>query len=69
MHADVHHLLHAARATELRGEATAFRHHPRTSLRTRVGWTLVEVGLRLTAQSREASTSVNACRTAAFPAA
>ncbi|MFI7287269.1 hypothetical protein ACIBRY_11575 [Streptomyces anulatus] len=63
MHADVHHLLHAARASELRGEATAFR-LPRTSLRTRVGWTLVEVGLRLTAQSREAT--VTAARTGAF---
>ncbi|MEV6475492.1 hypothetical protein [Streptomyces sp. NPDC051657] len=61
MHADVHHLLHAARASELQREATAFR-LPRTSLRTRVGWTLVEVGLRLTTQSREAT----APRTAAF---
>ncbi|RPK83069.1 MULTISPECIES: hypothetical protein [Streptomyces] len=52
MHADVHHLLHTTRAAELHREATAFR-LPRTSLRTRVGWTLVEVGLRLTAQSRE----------------
>ncbi|MFJ8972582.1 MULTISPECIES: hypothetical protein [Streptomyces] len=51
MHADVHHLLHTARASELRCEATAFR-LPRTSLRSRVGWTLVEVGLRLT-QSRD----------------
>ncbi|MFJ6614142.1 hypothetical protein ACIQPT_28095 [Streptomyces sp. NPDC091289] len=65
MHADVHHLLHTARATELHGEATAFR-LPRTSLRTRVGWTLVEVGLRLTTQSREASTTVNAPRATAF---
>ncbi|MFD4236430.1 hypothetical protein [Streptomyces sp. NPDC058542] len=61
MHADVHHLLHAARASELQCDATAFR-RPRTSLRTRVGWTLVEVGLRLTTQSREAT----APRTAAF---
>lgn len=51
MHADVHHLLHAARASELHDEAAAFR-LPRTTLRTRVGWTLVEVGLRLT-QSRD----------------
>ncbi|MFI1221716.1 MULTISPECIES: hypothetical protein [unclassified Streptomyces] len=53
MHADVHHLLHAFHAAELHDGATAFR-LPRTSLRTRVGWTLVEVGLRLT-QSRTAS--------------
>jgi hypothetical protein len=61
MHADVHHLLHATRSAELHHEAAAFR-LPRTSLRTRVGWTLVEVGLRLTAQSREAT----APRAAAF---
>ncbi|WP_371623716.1 hypothetical protein OG245_13220 [Streptomyces sp. NBC_01116] len=53
MHADVHHVLHTARASELQREATAFR-LPRTSLRTRVGWTLVEVGLRL-AQSQDRS--------------
>ncbi|MGW7093643.1 hypothetical protein [Streptomyces sp. NPDC054874] len=54
MHADVHHLLHTARASELHHEAARF-HLPRTSLRTRVGWALVEVGLRLTTQSREAT--------------
>lgn len=61
MHADVHHLLHATRASELHGETAAFR-LPRTSLRTRVGWTLIEVGLRLTTRSREAT----APRAAAF---
>ncbi|UZI30939.1 hypothetical protein [Streptomyces sp. VB1] len=61
MHADVHHLLHTTRAAELHHTATAFR-LPRTSLRTRVGWTLVEVGLRLTTRSREAT----APRTTAF---
>ncbi|WP_069753790.1 hypothetical protein [Streptomyces sp. EN16] len=63
MHADVHHLLHTARATELRDEAAAFR-LPRTSLRSRVGWTLVEVGLRLT-QSRDAA-ATTAPRAGAF---
>ncbi|MFG3406069.1 hypothetical protein [Streptomyces sp. NPDC048142] len=63
MHADVHHLLHAARASELHGEAAAFR-LPRTRLRTRVGWALVEAGLRLTVESRE--TAATAPRTAAF---
>ncbi|MGW6287199.1 hypothetical protein [Streptomyces sp. NPDC055107] len=53
MHPDVHRVLHTARASELQREATAFR-LPRTSLRTRVGWTLVEVGLRLT-QSQDGS--------------
>ncbi|MFI1783135.1 hypothetical protein [Streptomyces rubiginosohelvolus] len=61
MHADVHHLLHTAASAELHSRAGEFR-LPRTSLRTRVGWALVEVGLRLTAQSRDAA----APRTAAF---
>jgi hypothetical protein len=63
MHADVHHLLHTARASELRHEATAFR-LPRSRLRTRVGWTLVEVGLRLT-QSRDTA-ATTAPRAGAF---
>ncbi|BAG21434.1 MULTISPECIES: hypothetical protein [Streptomyces] len=54
MHADVHHLLHTVVSAELHSRARAFR-LPRTSLRTRVGWTLVEVGLRLTARSQEAT--------------
>ncbi|MET7415738.1 hypothetical protein [Streptomyces rubiginosohelvolus] len=61
MHADVHHLLHTVASAELRSRAVEFR-LPRTSLRTRVGWTLVEVGLRLTAQGRDAA----ALRAAAF---
>ncbi|MFH9202891.1 hypothetical protein ACH4KO_14265 [Streptomyces anulatus] len=63
MHADVHHLLHTARASELQREAAAFR-LPRTSLRSRVGWTLVEVGLRLT-QSRDTA-ATSAPRAGAF---
>ncbi|MFF8985701.1 hypothetical protein ACF08E_20230 [Streptomyces globisporus] len=54
MHADVHHLLHTVTAAELHSRAGEFR-LPRAGLRTRVGWTLVEVGLRLTAQGREAA--------------
>ncbi|MFD4127094.1 hypothetical protein ACFXKK_31905 [Streptomyces globisporus] len=54
MHADVHHLLHTIEAAELHSRASEFR-LPRAGLRTRVGWTLVEVGLRLTAQGREAA--------------
>ncbi len=65
MHADVHHLLHTVASAELHSRAAEFR-LPRTSLRTRVGWTLVEVGLRLTTQSREATAAVNAPRAAAF---
>ncbi|WP_228925552.1 hypothetical protein [Streptomyces sp. DH7] len=56
MHADVHHLLHQTRASELQGRATAFR-LPRASLRSRVGWTLVEVGLRLTQSPDTAATT------------
>ncbi|MFG2767010.1 hypothetical protein [Streptomyces rubiginosohelvolus] len=63
MHADVHHLLHTVASAELRSTAGEFR-LPRTSLRARVGWALVEVGLRLTAQSRDAAAT--APRTAAF---
>lgn len=45
---DVHLHLHAIRAAELRAEAAAHRHHPtRPRARTRLGWLLVELGLRL----------------------
>ncbi|MFD5033806.1 hypothetical protein ACFVWX_21025 [Streptomyces sp. NPDC058220] len=62
MHSDVHLQLHALRADELRREAAgrpdlhpAVRPAPRAglrtdyraALRTRLGWTLVELGLRL----------------------
>ncbi|MFI0821627.1 hypothetical protein ACH4TX_38785 [Streptomyces sp. NPDC021098] len=42
----VHHLLHRLRAEQLRREAP---HRPQHTylLRTRLGWRLVEVGLRL----------------------
>ncbi|MFE2037783.1 hypothetical protein ACFXBB_32030 [Streptomyces scopuliridis] len=47
-HSDVHLRLHALRAAELRHEAAAFRlRPPRANLRTRLGWSLVELGLRL----------------------
>ncbi|PVC92730.1 hypothetical protein [Streptomyces sp. CS014] len=61
MHADIHHLLHTIESTELHSRAAGFR-LPRAGLRTRVGWTLVEVGLWLTTQGRDAA----APRTAAF---
>ncbi|MGI5455246.1 hypothetical protein ACQEWB_19105 [Streptomyces sp. CA-249302] len=51
MHPETHLALHHARAAELRAEAEAHNLaaaiHPRRDLRTRVGWTLVELGLRL----------------------
>ncbi|MFI2783162.1 hypothetical protein [Streptomyces sp. ALB3] len=47
MHSDIHHLLHAYRATELRYEARKYAPaHP--GLRHRVGWAMIELGLRLT---------------------
>ncbi|MEU6007771.1 MULTISPECIES: hypothetical protein [unclassified Streptomyces] len=53
MHAETHLVLHRTRATEFRAEADAYRLAARTdgpgALRTRLGWTLVELGLRLAA--------------------
>ncbi|WNM35965.1 hypothetical protein RKE30_39255 [Streptomyces sp. Li-HN-5-11] len=53
MHPETHLALHRARAAELRADADAHRvaapARRRRDLRTRLGWTLVEVGLRLTA--------------------
>jgi hypothetical protein len=49
MHPDTHLTLHHARAAELRAEAGP-RPARRPDLRTRLGWTLVEVGLRLAAR-------------------
>ncbi|MEV1043830.1 hypothetical protein [Streptomyces sp. NPDC049916] len=57
MHADIHHVLHTARAAELHARAAESR-LPRTTLRTRIGWTLIEVGLRLTARGPSAATAV-----------
>ncbi|MFJ4646050.1 hypothetical protein ACIP6Q_21230 [Streptomyces bobili] len=65
MHPQTHLALHHVRAVELRAEADAYRlaaaaRVPRRSqdlrdLRTRLGWTLVEVGLRLAAPPRTAA--------------
>ncbi|KPI17323.1 hypothetical protein OK074_8162 [Actinobacteria bacterium OK074] len=53
MHPETHLALHHARAAELRAQADAYRLTAGTRrsyrLRTRLGWTLVEVGLRLAA--------------------
>ncbi|WP_329328577.1 hypothetical protein [Streptomyces luteogriseus] len=46
MHPDIHLALHHARAAELRAEAGP-RPARRHDLRARVGWTLIEVGLKL----------------------
>ncbi|MCX5056744.1 hypothetical protein OG895_13995 [Streptomyces sp. NBC_00201] len=58
MHPETHLALHHTRAAELRAEAAGHRlaavaKRPR-DLRTRLGWTLVEVGLRLAAAPRPA---------------
>ncbi|MDT0404963.1 hypothetical protein [Streptomyces edwardsiae] len=61
MHPETHLALHHARAADLRAEADAHRlaasaRRPRRlrtrRLRTRLGWTLVDVGLRLAAAPR-----------------
>jgi hypothetical protein len=56
MHPETHLALHRARAAELQAEAAAHRlaaeaKTPR-ELRTRLGWTLVELGLRLATAPR-----------------
>ncbi|MFB7594945.1 hypothetical protein [Streptomyces sp. NPDC056160] len=67
MHPETHLVLHHARAAELHAEAAADhladdvrqrRRQPR-GLRGRLGWTLVEVGLRL-ATAAPAAGAVNA---------
>ncbi|MFC9246914.1 hypothetical protein ACFT7S_23835 [Streptomyces sp. NPDC057136] len=62
MHPDIHVLLHTSRAAELQAEAAQLR-APSKDLRTRLGWALVELGLRL-AQSRPAPAAVRTPRTA-----
>ncbi|MGW4349747.1 hypothetical protein ACWEL8_32365 [Streptomyces sp. NPDC004690] len=51
MHPECHLILHHARAAELRAEAGARRPAAAAGrpgeLRARLGWTLVEIGLRL----------------------
>ncbi|GAA4295705.1 hypothetical protein GCM10023086_08830 [Streptomyces venetus] len=57
MHPDIHLALHHARATELRAE-TGARPAPRNhDLRTRLGWTLVAVGLKLATPPGPAATA------------
>ncbi|MFG2624870.1 hypothetical protein [Streptomyces sp. NPDC048473] len=50
MHPETLLQLHAARSADLRHQADEFRlapRAPRKDLRTQVGWTMVELGLRL----------------------
>ncbi|MFF8596092.1 hypothetical protein ACF061_32605 [Streptomyces sp. NPDC015220] len=59
MHPESHLILHRARATELRADAEAHRLAADArgpgELRARLGWTLVEVGLRMAAAPRPAA--------------
>lgn len=58
LHPDTHLALHHTRAAELRAQADAHRLAAEArqpgELRTRLGWTLVEVGLRLAAAPKPA---------------
>ncbi|MCT7351390.1 hypothetical protein N4P33_04295 [Streptomyces sp. 15-116A] len=59
MHPETHLALHHLRAAELRTGAESHRlarQHPRTHLRTRLGWTLVELGLRLATKDQKVPT-------------
>ncbi|MDN3022521.1 hypothetical protein [Streptomyces sp. S.PB5] len=47
MHPEIHLTLHHIRAAELQTEARTAQARPARALRTRLGWTLVELGLRL----------------------
>ncbi|TGB12987.1 hypothetical protein E2651_10755 [Streptomyces sp. MZ04] len=49
MHPDIHLMLHHDRAKELQQAAPA--RQPRIHLRTQLGWTMVELGLRLVSSS------------------
>ncbi|MEV6654136.1 hypothetical protein [Streptomyces sp. NPDC051219] len=51
MHPDTHLYLHELRCAELRREAATHRRPARPALRARLGWTLVELGLRLVQMS------------------
>ncbi|MFF0228257.1 hypothetical protein [Streptomyces sp. NPDC004629] len=59
MHTETHLALHRIRAAELCGEADAYRLaavvRRHRGLRVRLGWVLVEVGLRLAATPKRAA--------------
>ncbi|MER7723097.1 hypothetical protein [Streptomyces sp. NPDC096323] len=67
MHPETHLQLHRIRSAELRAQAYEFllAQHctaPRKDLRTRLGWTMVELGLRVI--PRQAAMPARAPRTA-----
>ncbi|AZM53519.1 hypothetical protein DMA15_13805 [Streptomyces sp. WAC 01529] len=51
MHPDIHLRLHHDRAAKLRHAAPPRRTRPHPRIRTQLGWTLVELGLRLVSSS------------------
>ncbi|MET8637114.1 hypothetical protein ABZX69_25480 [Streptomyces sp. NPDC004074] len=63
MHPEIHLALHRIRAVEHHAEADAYRlapaGRPPREFRSRLGWTLVEVGLRLVAAPGTTATSAS----------
>ncbi|MFF4246720.1 hypothetical protein ACFYY2_19955 [Streptomyces sp. NPDC001822] len=59
MHCDIHLVLHDLRAAELHATAAVFR-PARPGLRHRMGWTMIELGLRLTQASPAPARTVRA---------
>lgn len=61
MHSETHLALHHLRDTELRAQAGAYRLAASVgrsrAVRARLGWALVELGLRLAAAPRTAATA------------
>ncbi|MEV6396466.1 hypothetical protein AB0M39_17075 [Streptomyces sp. NPDC051907] len=62
MHADIHLSLHAARSAELQADAersaVAPTSPPTDSLRTQLGWKMVELGLHLVQQQKQPARTV-----------
>ncbi|MET9435223.1 hypothetical protein [Streptomyces sp. NPDC006551] len=58
MHADIHLELHRLRAADLEHRVACTP--PHTPLRTRLGWTMVEVGLKLAIPSTARPTALAA---------
>lgn len=65
MHPDIHLLLHHNRATELQRAAPLRKRRPR--LRTQLGWTLVEFGLRMVSSSEPSRPCPAPAATRPFP--
>lgn len=66
MHSDVHLLLHHALATELHEAAPPRSRGPQ--LRTQLGWTMVELGLKLVSSSEPSRPCPAPAATRPYPA-